>query len=214
MKPSDTLLWLASLANAQNYNNFKTKPSDLINTQCRDSDKLPTLTYGSKDIVFTICTEKYIKGTVLEVHNAIVDFASYPKWNTFVIDVEARSGSSLTPSPPPVGTKMTFTTTGLIPKVNTKSLEEISYVNPDVDGHSATRGTYAMSAWKGDMTKLAPLEHVNVVMNVGYGYTRYVSYESYYPGVTAAAIALKGKLQKQFDQQGEDLKKYVEGGSK
>ncbi|KJY00783.1 hypothetical protein TI39_contig312g00025 [Zymoseptoria brevis] len=171
MKPSDTPLWLASLANAQTYNNFKTDPASLVKNPMRatatSSPRSPTAPKTSSSPSARKSTSK---GTVLQVHNAIVDFASYPKWNTFVIDVEARSGSSLTPSPPPVGTKMTFTTVGLLP-IKSKSLEEITYINPDVQAGSATRGTYAMSAWKGDMTILAPLEHVNVVTNLGYGYT-------------------------------------------
>jgi hypothetical protein len=198
-----SLAVIATTAFAQPY---KIDPASLVNIRCNDSDKLPTPSYGSTGIVFTVCAEQEINAPIDKVYNALLDFSAYSTWNTFVIDVVARGNSSLTPAPAPVGTQMTFTVTGLLGPLDIPIPESVSVGIPDVDGS----GKYAINAWVLDAFKERS-EHPNVLTDLGNGRTRYVSYESYYVGVVGLSAVLKGQLQESFERQGEDLKKYVEG---
>jgi hypothetical protein len=198
-----SLAVIATTAFAQPY---KIDPASLVNIRCNDSDKLPTPSYGSTGIVFTVCAEQEINAPIDKVYNALLDFGAYSIWNTFVIDVVARGKSSLTPAPAPVGTQMTFTVAGLIGPLNVPTPEIVSVGIPDVDGD----GKYAFNAWVLDAFKQRA-EHPNVLTDLGNGRTRYVSYESYYVGVVGLSVVLKGQLREAFERQGEDLKKYVEG---
>ncbi|KAI2637059.1 hypothetical protein GGS26DRAFT_588606 [Hypomontagnella submonticulosa] len=54
-------------------------------------------------------------------------------------------------------------------------------------------------------------EHPNIFADLGNGSTQYLSYETYYAGLSTGTIALlKYKLQQQWNVQAEDLKAYVE----
>ena len=53
-------------------------------------------------------------------------------------------------------------------------------------------------------------EHPNVLTDAGNGFTRYVSWETYYLPGGVLLLTLQAQLKTQFIQQGKDLKKYVE----
>lgn len=54
-------------------------------------------------------------------------------------------------------------------------------------------------------------EHPNILVDEGDGVTRYVSYETYYKNpLIVSLLAARPTLQRLFDQQGKDLKAYVE----
>lgn len=165
---------------------------------------LPTPTYGHSGAVFTVCTETVINAPAKSVFNAIIDFASYPLWNTFVIKVDP----SLSPTEVQIGTPMTFTTVGLIPLVNTTSEEIVTVLE---DGSLAD---YLLAAWRSNATEAGVLitaEHPNILVAQGENTTRYVSYETYYDEpLVGTLLLLRAQLQAAFDKQGEDLRAYVE----
>lgn len=103
---------------------------------------------------------------------------------------------------------MTLTTAGLVSGINTTSDELITVLDDDVQKH------YLLNAWRftGRINgSLSNAEHPNILTAETYGRTRYVSYETYYAGpATPLVLALKPQLQSQFEQQGLDLKAYVE----
>lgn len=109
---------------------------------------------------------------------------------------------------------MTFTTTGLLAGVNTTSDEVLT--NLDFVGIGAGLRPYLLVSWRYD-DKLGGLnaraEHPVVIVDLGFGFSRVLSYETFYAGLLTPAIALlKDKQQVQFDAQAADLKAYVEGG--
>lgn len=181
--------------------------ADWANISCPSDQSitLPTPTYGDEGAIFTVCTETLLHAPAKLAYNSIIDFASYPLWNTFVVDVEARS----TPSEVQIGSPLTFTTTGLIPLVNTTSDEIVTVLEDDgVAG-------YLLSAWRSDTREggvLITAEHPNILVSEGDGsVTRYVSYETYYDELLVDLVALmRSQLQAAFDRQGEDLRVYVE----
>ncbi|OTA63733.1 hypothetical protein K449DRAFT_381489 [Hypoxylon sp. EC38] len=169
---------------------------------------LVTPTYGTKGAIFTICSELIINAEPLAGYNAILDFKSYPQWNSFIINVALPDNVTSTPEDIYVGMAMTFTSNGLIGGLNTTSTEVISLFDPsDASG-------YLINVWHyddgvGGIGSRA--EHPNVFVDLGNGSTRYLSYETYYAGWSTGTIALlKDKLQKQWDIQAQDLKAYVE----
>ncbi|KAI0152355.1 hypothetical protein F4776DRAFT_601243 [Hypoxylon sp. NC0597] len=172
------------------------------------SATLVTPTYGTKGAIFTICSELIINAEPLAGYNAILDFKSYPQWNSFIINVALPDNVTSTPEDIYVGMAMTFTSNGLIGGLNTTSTEAISLFDP-----SGASG-YLINAWHyddgvGGIGSRA--EHPNVFVDLGNGSTRYLSYETYYAGLSTGTIALlKDKLQKEWDIQAQDLKAYVE----
>ncbi|KAI1841826.1 hypothetical protein JX265_009435 [Neoarthrinium moseri] len=168
---------------------------------------LTTPTYGEASAVFTVCTETVISSNVSSVYNAIIDFNRYSAWNSFVYRVDLPP-TVQTPDQVYVGMPMTLHTTGLVPLLNTTSAEEITVLDlPTTEG-------YSMIAWKyidGLDGLGSRAEHPNILVPRDDGATRYLSYETYYNGLEIGVmVALRASLQFQFEQQGQDLKDYVE----
>lgn len=194
---------MATISQARLY---KIPPAELVNTRCNDAEKLPTATYGSDGIIFTVCSERVLKASIAETYDALLDFSRYSEWNSFVVDVQPIDPKSLPPGPAPLGTKVKFITQGLLGPFNSTSDEIVTIDMRNVDG----KGKIAVNGWRYDGPgQLA--EHLNILTGLGDGTIRYVSYESYY-GLLAPVLALllKKNLQKAFDAQGDDLKRYVE----
>lgn len=173
------------------------------------ADGLPTPTYGSDQIVFTVCAELNISAPLIDVYNAILDFKAYPSWNTFVLAVDLPSNVTSTPTDNYVSMPMVFHTAGVFPPFNTTSTEVLTVLD------YANAAGYSMSAWRyddglGGVGMRA--EHPNVLVDVGDGTTRYLSFETYYVGAeTVVVLPSKGNLQTAFEKEGADLKAYVEG---
>ncbi|CAK1354718.1 unnamed protein product [Cercospora beticola] len=194
---------MATISQAQLY---KIPPAELVNTRCNDGKKLPTATYGGDGIIFTVCSERVLKASIAETYDALLDFSRYSEWNSFVVDVQPVDPKSLPPGPAPLETKVKFITQGLLGPFNSTSDEIVTIDIRNVDG----KGKIAVNGWRYDGPgQLA--EHLNILTDLGDGTIRYVSYESYY-GLLAPVLALllKKNLQKAFDAQGDDLKRYVE----
>ncbi|KAJ7629119.1 hypothetical protein FB45DRAFT_920017 [Roridomyces roridus] len=191
-------------------------PIDWVSLHCPEANStagLPTPTYGSTGLVFTVCSELNISAPLSDVYNAIIDFQSYPTWNTFVFAVDLPGNVTSTPADVFIGMPMTFHTAGVIPLSNTTSNEIITVLDPATTGPDA--GGYSMSAWRFD-DGLGGVgiraEHPNVLVDVGGGVTRYLSFESYYGLGTALILPLEGNLQAAFEKQGADLKAFLERG--
>lgn len=164
------------------------------------SSVLPTPTYGYTSAVFTVCTEKLINASAELIYNTIIDFRAYPLWNSFVVDVNLPGNVTETPEDVYIGMPMTFTTTGLIPLINTTSDETVTVLD------SRTDSGYSLAAWEG----FGFSEHPNILVDQGGGVTRYLSYETYYYALLATPVlALRPALQDQFEKQGQDLLTYV-----
>lgn len=179
------------------------RAADWASIRCPKDSKstLPTPTYGDTDAVFTVCTEELIYVPTNRVHDALIDYSSYHIWNSFVVDVELPPGVN-TPEDVFVGMPMTFTTSGIVPLVNTTGEEVVTVLEGN------------MPTWRSNITVLGALvvaEHPNILVSQGHGITRYVSYETYYENpLILSLLAARSKLQGLFEQQGKDLKAYVE----
>ncbi|POS75123.1 hypothetical protein DHEL01_v206486 [Diaporthe helianthi] len=179
---------------------------DWASVRCPQDSKtsLPTPTYGDTDAVFTVCTEELIHAPlkIEKVYNALIDYSSYHVWNSFVIDVVLPPGVE-TPEDVYVGMPMIFTTSGIVPLVNTTGEEVITMLG-DMD----------LPTWRSNITILGALvvaEHPNILVSQGPGITRYVSYETYYENpLILSLLAARYTLQGLFEQQGKDLKAYAE----
>ncbi|KAK2607142.1 hypothetical protein N8I77_005844 [Diaporthe amygdali] len=162
---------------------------------------LPTPTYGDTDAVFTICTEELINAPPKVIYNTLIDYNSYHLWNSFVVDVEVPPGVN-TPEDVYINMPMTLFTSGVIPFINTTSEEVVTGLEKN------------MPTWRSNVTMLGVLivaEHPNILVDQGGGITRYVSYETYYKEpLILSLLAIKPTLQKLFEQQGKDLRAYVE----
>ncbi|KAK7740262.1 hypothetical protein SLS63_001462 [Diaporthe eres] len=179
------------------------RDTDWASIRCPQDPKstLPTPTYGDTDAVFTACTEQLISAPLELVHDALIDFSSYRLWNSFVVDVEVAPGVK-TPGDVYIDMPMTFVTSGIIPLVNTTSDEVVTVIDKN------------LPTWRSNVTVLGALivaEHPNILVDEGGGVTRYVSYETYYKNpLIVSLLAARPTLQRLFDQQGKDLKAYVE----
>lgn len=135
------------------------------------------------------------------VYDALIDFNSYHLWNSFVIDVDVPLGIK-TPEGVYIGMPMTLTTSGIVPLANTTSAEVVTGLDKN------------LPTWRSNVTLLGVLivaEHPNILVDQGNGTTRYVSYETYYKGpLILALLAARSTLKGLFEQQGKDLKAYVE----
>ncbi|KAK8123901.1 hypothetical protein PG999_003819 [Apiospora kogelbergensis] len=73
---------------------------------------------------------------------------------------------------------------------------------------------YSINAWRSDLKvadELIRSEHPNVLTDAGEGFTRYVSWETYYEGKSTETFKmLQTQMQALNDQQGQDLKAYLE----
>ena len=187
---------------------------DWASLRCPEDDAtttLPTPTYGTKKGAFLICTEELIRAPPRAVYDAVLDFRRYGAWNTFVVDVGLPGGVGDTPAGVRVGLAMTLTTAGLIDGINTTSTEVVSALHAgDGDDDSG----FLMNAWRVDDWlggTMVAAEHPNVLVDQGGGFTRYLSYETYYPGLALPTVLLlRERLQERFVQQGRDLKAYLE----
>lgn len=179
------------------------RATDWASIRCPQDSKstLPTPTYGDADAVFTVCTEQLINAPSGLVYDALVDFSSYRLWNSFVVDVEVPPGVR-TPADVYVGMPMTFVTSGIVPLVNTTSSEVVTVLDE------------GLPTWRSNVTMLgAPItaEHPNILVDEGGGVTRYVSYETFYKNpIILSLLASRPTLERLFEQQGKDLKAYVE----
>ncbi|KAI1638125.1 hypothetical protein F4809DRAFT_601325 [Biscogniauxia mediterranea] len=124
--------------------------------------------------------------------------------------------------------RLRLTTAGIVgPGVNTTSEEVVTVVmnasDPDPNNSNATAingegdgdgGGYLVAAWRYDDGlggAGARAEHPTVLVDLGDGTTRMLSYETYYDGLFTGAIALlRDRLQERFETQARDLKAYVE----
>jgi hypothetical protein len=155
-----------------------------------------------------ICTELVIEVPWEIIYETLIDFRRYHLWNSFVVDVAVPEGLK-TPEDVYVGLDVLFTTAGLFPDTNTTSYEVVTVLSHD------SRAGYEMAAWRSNFFyngTLSRAEHPSILYDAGYGKTRYVSYETYYEEPAAPVIfEIKSQLQAVFDQQGLDLRTYVEG---
>lgn len=171
---------------------------------------LPTPTYGDTGGSFTVCAQQDINAPVQAVYDALIDFKSYPVWNTFAFQVDVPANVTTTPQEVYVGMPITQHSTGVIPIINTSDDLIVSVLDDD-----ASQG-YLMPAFRSNTSFfgiLLPTEHTNVLTSLAAGGTRYVSYQTFYEdevGLENLEALLRGNLQSGFEQQGVDLKKYVE----
>ena len=102
---------------------------------------------------------------------------------------------------------MTFTTQGLTP-ADTISQEKVTQLSPP--SHQKKTGVIWAVWGNDDPAGTIQAEHPSILSDAGGGYTRYLSYETYYKGAELVA-PLRDVLNRQFVQQGVDLADYVEG---
>lgn len=174
---------------------------------------LPTPTYSTEKGMFLVCTELVIDARPRDIYHAIFDFRAYSTWNSFVREVALPPDVARTPDDVHVGLATRFTTTGIIPLLNTTSIELVTVMKGSFDnGHS--ENPYLMATWRYDdglHGTSSRSEHPSIFVDRGDGTTLYISYETYFTGPgTLLLLPLKESLQKQFTQQALDLKAYVE----
>lgn len=171
---------------------------------------LPTPTYGDTGGKFTVCAQQNINAPVQAVYNTLIDFKSYPAWNTFAFQIDVPANITTTPQEVYVGMPITQHSTGLIPIINTTDDLIVSVLDDD-----ASQG-FLMPAFRSNTSffgVVLPTEHANILTSLEAGGTRYVSYQTFYEdevGLENVEALLRGNLQSGFEQQGVDLKKYVE----
>lgn len=82
------------------------------------------------------------------------------------------------------------------------------------NANGAGAGSYLVNAYRSDLSVAGELirsEHPNVVTVAGEGYARLVSWETYYEGKSTETFKLlRSQMQVLNDQQGADLKAYLE----
>ncbi|KAI0401344.1 hypothetical protein F4802DRAFT_434415 [Xylaria palmicola] len=196
----------AVISHSYDYASLACPPSSAPST-------LLTPTYGDQGAVFTVCSSLSIAAPAALVRDAVLDFRAYGRWNSFVVSVSLPPDVAETPRDLYEGMPMVFTTAGLVGGLNTTSDEVLTIL--DGRGVGADGKPYLLVAWRYD-DKMGGLgaraEHPVIVVDQGDGSSWYLSYETYYVGLTTPAIALlKTKLLLQFDAQSADLKAYVEG---
>ncbi|KAI1352130.1 hypothetical protein F5Y01DRAFT_314120 [Xylaria sp. FL0043] len=187
---------------------------DYSDLSCPSSSLSPliTPTYGTSGAVFTICSSININAAAAIIRDAVLDFKSYSSWNSFVVSVFVPSNVTRTPQDLYVGMPMVFTTSGLIPGLNTTSDEALTTINGT--GVGSDGKPYFLVSWRyndklGGIAERA--EHPVVIVDLGDDSSRVLSYETYYVGLaTLPIVFLKNNLQKQFNAQAVDLKNYVE----
>ncbi|KAF8331479.1 uncharacterized protein EI90DRAFT_3016448 [Cantharellus anzutake] len=159
-----------------------------------DCPIMSTPTYGTKGAVFTACANITIPATPDLIFDIVLDFPSYPEWNTFVVKVDAAPGS------PWVGESITLHTVGLLPFSST-STEIITVLD---------RAAMTV-AWRYDDGLngiITAAEHVQLVRDIGGGMCEYLSWETYYrPLSLALDVLFEERLNAGFAVQAEDLRR-------
>ncbi|KAI1262798.1 hypothetical protein F5Y18DRAFT_396332 [Xylariaceae sp. FL1019] len=193
-------------------------PFDYSSLVCPEASTEPkatliTPTYGSSGTVFTVCAALQIFARASQIRDAILDFDSYGRWNTFIPSVTLPENVTITPDDDFPNMSMTFTSSGLVDGANTTSTEILTILDYFDVGQSGK--PYLMVAWHYD-DGLAGIgsraEHPSVIVEEEDGSSWLLSYETYYVGtLTPVVELLKGRLQEQFEVQAADLKAYVEG---
>ncbi|KLU81140.1 hypothetical protein MAPG_00235, partial [Magnaporthiopsis poae ATCC 64411] len=84
---------------------------------------LPTPTYGTEKAVFQVRSQVVITASPATIYNTLLDFQSYHRWNSFVVDVTLPPDVVTTPDDLYIGAVTTFTTQGILPPMNTTSIE-------------------------------------------------------------------------------------------
>ncbi|KAI1305744.1 hypothetical protein F5Y03DRAFT_150847 [Xylaria venustula] len=174
---------------------------------------LTTPTYGTSGSVFTVCSSIDINASPIIIREVVLDFKAYYLWNSFVISVSVPENVTETPQDIYVGMPMVFTTSGLISGLNTTSNEILTTIS-DI-GVGGNGKPYLLMSWRYD-DKLggvgARAEHPVVIVDLGNGSSRVLSYETYYFGLITLPISLlTSSLNEQFKAQATDLKTFVEG---
>ncbi|KAK8036690.1 hypothetical protein PG993_008673 [Apiospora rasikravindrae] len=189
-------------------------------------ETFPTPSYRTEKGLFLVCTEQVINATPQDVYHALLDFQAYSAWNSFVRYVALPADVVKTPDDVYVGLVTRFTTAGILPLVNTTSVEIVTVTKGSFDDGSSpgegepapgtTAGRYLMAAWRYDdglHGAAERSEHPNILVDRGDGTTLYISYETFFVGPGALLLLpLKDTLQKLYTQQGLDLKAYIEKG--
>lgn len=176
---------------------------------------LPTPSYGDVNGSFTVCAQNLIKAPPQVVYDAIVDFHSYPAWNTFTYNVSGLPANvTSTPADVYVGMPMALHSTGVVPLINTTDDLVVSVLQNDPN-----KG-YMMPAWLSNTTffgVLAKTERVHVLTPAEGGGTRYVAFQTFFKDplyLDKVEYLLKGNLQNGFALQGDDLRVYAESFGK
>ena len=174
-------------------------PVSYNNLNCSGSI-YPTPTYGLDGAVFSVCATNDIHGTFQQVYYTLLDFRHYKQWNTFVYEAEVPDNVTSAASVY-VGMPMTFHTTGVVPNVNSTSVDVISNL----------KKPYYITWTNDDLkTVVGYLEHVNLLLPVRRRVTKYISFETHY-GLARVLLPYQANLQRQFEAQGRNLKSRVEG---
>lgn len=202
-----------------------------------ESSILPTPTYGTEGRVWMVCSETLIRAPPRRVYDALVDFGRYHDWNSYVTNVEivhptSRANATTAKDHGKVyeGMELTFTFNGLGGEgVVTTGPEVVTVLSggsaiksgggggnwetPATSGKK-TGGAHLMNAYRSDLSVAGELirsEHPNVITVAGEGYARLVSWETYYEGKSTETFKLlRSQMQALNDQQGADLKAYLE----
>lgn len=109
-----------------------------------------------------------------------------------------------------MGFEMTFKSAGLLPGGSNASSDEVVSVEERDLGEGKGMGRIMMNGWKYQGLG-QKAEHPNLLVELGNGMVRYVSWESYYGFLAPVTAILKGRLREGFERQADDLKRLVEG---
>ncbi|KAK5081511.1 hypothetical protein LTR05_007642 [Lithohypha guttulata] len=182
--------------------------------RCADG-LLPTPKYGLENASFSVCTEEIIHAPSSLIYNALLDFRQYHVWNTFVTEVQLPAAVQ-TPADVYPGLDIVFTTQGLVPGVDTLSIEIVTLLDPPAPHKQPAKWKdwnhddgYSIVAWESGVAVQA--EHPTSLQELGGGNVRMISWETYYRPNDTVVLPIAGALQSAFVQQGRDLKAYVEG---
>ncbi|KAK7918044.1 hypothetical protein PG985_009918 [Apiospora marii] len=196
-----------------------------------ESGILPTPTYGTEGRAWMVCSETLIQAPPRRVYDALVDFGRYRDWNSYVTDVEivhpttSRNATTAKDHGGKVyeGMELTFTFNGLGGEgVVTTGPEVVTVLSGGGRGNwetpatsgKKTGGAQLMNAYRSDLSvadELIRSEHPNVITVADEGYARLVSWETYYEGKSTETFKLlRAQMQALNDQQGADLKAYLE----
>lgn len=193
-------------------------PVNWATMQCSPDQNtiLPTPSYGAVNGSFTVCAQTVIHAPPQVVYSALVDFHSYPAWNTFTYNVsDLPANVTSTPGDVYVGMPMAQHSTGVVPLFNTTDDLVVSMLDDDV-----ADGGFMLPAWVSNTTffgVLAKTERAHVLTPVEGGGTRYVAFQTFFEDplyLDKVEFLLKGNLQDGFALQGENLRVYAESFGK